>query len=140
MDEFCPQFDRRVCQGGMYGPDASTNPAPRFENRYVETCLAERLRAREPSNSSSDHHNLGNPFGHAFSASYEESAIGEGPVFLLLRRRKCQAEGVGEAVCPSGMTDLQRGWCVNGNDSSVTVITTQCPQVAPLLAITHIKM
>jgi hypothetical protein len=69
MDEFCPQFDRRVCQGGMYGPDASTNTAPRFENRYPETCLAERLRAREPSNSSSDHHNLSNPFGHAFSAT-----------------------------------------------------------------------
>jgi hypothetical protein len=60
---------RLVCQGGMYGPDASTDTAPRFENRYPETCLAERLRAREPSNSSSDHHNLSNPFGHAFSAT-----------------------------------------------------------------------
>src|ERR1019366_3525052 len=60
---------RLVCQGGMYGPDGSTDTAPGFENRYPETCLAERLRAREPSNSSSDHHNLSNPFGHAFSAT-----------------------------------------------------------------------
>jgi hypothetical protein len=69
MDEFCPQFDRLVCQGGMYGPDASTDTAPRFENRYPEACLAERLRACESSNSSSDHHNLSNAFGHAFSAA-----------------------------------------------------------------------
>ena len=43
--------------------------APRFEDRYTETCLAERLRACESSNSSSDHHNLSNPVGHAFSAT-----------------------------------------------------------------------
>jgi hypothetical protein len=69
MDEFCPHFDRRVGQGGMYGPDASTDTAPRFENRYPETCLAERLRACESGHSSSDHNNLSHPFGHAFSAA-----------------------------------------------------------------------
>jgi hypothetical protein len=72
MDEFCPQFDRRFCQGGMNGPDASTDTAPRFENRNPETSLAERLRASESSNSSSDYHNLRNPFGHAFSVTEPE--------------------------------------------------------------------
>src|ERR1035441_4540170 len=33
MDEFCPKFDRRVCQGGIYGPDASADTAPRFGGR-----------------------------------------------------------------------------------------------------------
>jgi hypothetical protein len=33
MDEFCAEFDWRGCQGGMYGPDASTDTAARFENR-----------------------------------------------------------------------------------------------------------
>jgi hypothetical protein len=53
----------------MYGPDASTDTVPRLKNRYPETSLAERLGARESGNSSSDHHNLCHPFGHAFSAT-----------------------------------------------------------------------
>jgi hypothetical protein len=69
MDEFLPLVRPARCQGAMHGPDAPPDTAPRFEDRYTETCLAERLRARESSNSSSDHHNLGNPFGHAFSAT-----------------------------------------------------------------------
>ncbi len=63
MDKFRPEFDRRVYQGGMRGPDAAADTVPRFENPYPETCLAERLRACESCNSSSDHHNLSNPLG-----------------------------------------------------------------------------
>ena len=47
----------------MHGPDAAADTVPRFENPYPETCLAERLRACESCNSSSDHHNLSNPLG-----------------------------------------------------------------------------
>jgi hypothetical protein len=67
MDEFCAHFDRRVYQRVMHGPDAPTDTAPRFENRYPDTCLGERLRTCQSGKASSDHHNLSNPFGHAFS-------------------------------------------------------------------------
>ena len=63
MNEFCSLLDRRVCEGGMDGPDAPTDTAPRFENRYSQTRLAERLRACDSSNSGS-----GNRTRHAAPA------------------------------------------------------------------------
>jgi len=69
MDEFRSQFNRSARQRGMHGPDASTDTAPRFENRYPDTSFTELLRACESGDSSSDDHNLSNPFGHAFSAT-----------------------------------------------------------------------
>src|SRR5208283_1932222 len=69
VNEFRPQFDGRIGQGGMHGPDASTDTVSRFENRHAETCLAERLSACKSGDSSSDHHHLRNPFGHSFSTT-----------------------------------------------------------------------
>jgi hypothetical protein len=45
MDEFRSHFDGRAGQRRMHSPDAPTDTASRFENRYPDTCLRERLRA-----------------------------------------------------------------------------------------------